>query len=180
MNSETAKKNDEILACVEGDQACVEVRGRGTFKVSGSLKRFVDKEVREEGVRQVLIDFSHCVSMDSTFMGVLAGLSQRLRANRGHLILFNLSRKNRELLHTLGIDRVLELVEPEQVPSQSCSIDSGRPIYLNGNNEGREEQARIMLRAHRTLAELNEQNRDRFRNVIKFLSEDLDRMNHSG
>jgi anti-anti-sigma regulatory factor len=166
-------KEDGLYACLDGEQCCVRVRGRGSFKVSSNLKTFLERSVTERGTRTVRIDLRECIGMDSTFMGVLAGLSGRLAQKDVSLLLINLDKKNVHLLKTLGIDKVLKYQTIEETsPACTCEV-TGSTVDLSEPEEDRLGTAEIMLTAHQTLAELSEENVDRFKNVISFLEQDV-------
>ena len=76
LNNEVSPADDRILVTVDDAYALARVLGRGSYKVSRSLKEFASR-VMDSGNAVFLVDLQHCVGMDSTFMGVLAGLSQR-------------------------------------------------------------------------------------------------------
>lgn len=167
------EKADGLYACLEGERCCVRVLGRGSFKVSSNLKTFLEHAIAEKGVTSVQIDLHQCAGMDSTFMGVLAGLSGRLARKGVGFLLVNLDRKNLQLLQTLGIDQVLKYETLEQAES-SCSCDvHGGSVDLSEPEEDKLGTAETMLKAHQTLADLNDENVDRFKNVISFLEQDV-------
>ena len=70
---------DDLQAAIAGDKVFIRVTGRGSFKVSATLKQFIAEITSKQPVSAVVLDLSECIGMDSTFMGVLAGLSMRLQ-----------------------------------------------------------------------------------------------------
>lgn len=170
VNAEAA--SDDLQAAMVDDKVFIRVTGRATFKVSATLKQFVTEVAFRAPVSTVVVDLADCIGMDSTFMGVLAGLSCRLKQADRVLELINLSEKNEALLATLGVDQVIthyghshghEL--PEQT-AQSLPVEAATKRDL----------AETALQAHETLAELVEENRPRFKRVIEFLRADVDRL----
>lgn len=172
MSSEN-EKAEGLYACMESDQCCVRVIGRGSFKVSSNLKTFLEDAVDAKGVTSVLLDLQQCIGMDSTFMGVLAGLSGRLERKGAKFLLVNLDRKNLQLLQTLGIDQVLNYMTVEDTPEGCVCSTKGTSIDLGEPEEDKLTTAETMLKAHQTLADLNDENVDRFKNVINFLEQDV-------
>lgn len=87
-----------ILVGCENKTVWVRVMGKGSFQNSSGLKEFT-KEMINRGSRDFVIDFKNCETMDSTFMGTLAGVALRLREmGQGHLHAVNLNERNTELL----------------------------------------------------------------------------------
>src|SRR5450756_2054307 len=70
------------------DPVVVRIEGRACFQNSACLKDFIAELVRQGKTRFVL-DFQHCASMDSTFLGVLAGAAIELKKSTptGSLVL---------------------------------------------------------------------------------------------
>lgn len=163
---------DDLQAAVAGDKVFIRVIGRGSFKISATLKQFIAEVSEEYPVATVVIDLAECVGLDSTFMGVLAGLSRRLKQNGQTLELINLSEKNARLLATLGVNQVIahyshshghEMPDKAAEPLPTASVT-------------KKELAETALEAHETLVELSEENRPRFKRVIEYLKADVDRL----
>ena len=54
------------------DPVVVRIDGRASFQNSAGLRDFFAEMLRR-GKTRFIVDFQHCASMDSTFLGVLAG-----------------------------------------------------------------------------------------------------------
>lgn len=169
----TEQSNDDLQAAIAGDKIFVRVTGRGSFKVSVTLKQFIAQVASQQPISTVVLDLVECIGMDSTFMGVLAGLSGRLKQNGQTLELINLSEKNANLLATLGVDQVIAHYSHShghQIPGQAAASLSVAGVT-------KKELAETALQAHETLVELSEENRPRFKRVIEYLKADVDRLN---
>lgn len=167
------QSSDDLQAAIDGDKIFIRVTGRGSFKVSATLKQFISEITAKQPVTQVVLDLNDCIGMDSTFMGVLAGLSGRLKKTGQSLELINLSEKNAKLLATLGVDQVIAHYShahghstPEQ-PAETLPVEDAT----------KKELAETALQAHENLVNLSEENRPRFKRVIEYLKEDVDRLN---
>lgn len=162
-------QQDRILVTVDEAYALARVVGRGSYKVSRSLKEFAAK-VMDHGNPSFIVDLKHCVGMDSTFMGVLAGISQRQQKENGEkIILCSVSDKLINLMTTLGLSQLVRIQEdlPEQTPTDVSELDRG--------NESPLDSAETMLEAHEKLVEIDEENRLRFQDVLDYLREDIQR-----
>ncbi|MFC1467130.1 STAS domain-containing protein [Verrucomicrobiota bacterium] len=167
------EKTEGLYACLDAEQCFVRVLGRGSFKVSSNLKTFLEQSVDEKGVKSVLIDLRECVGMDSTFMGVLAGLSGRLAKKGAQVLLVNLDKKNLQLLQTLGIDKVLKYQTIEEAEARCVCGKNASAVDLSEPEEDQLGTAETMLKAHQVLADLSEENVGRFKSVISFLEQDV-------
>jgi len=158
-----------IAVARQANTAFIRVSGKGSFKNAKLLKSFSDT-VREEGCDRFVVDLRNCKHMDSTFMGVLAGLAAsqkkaRLEAPK----ITNLSPRNRELLETLGLDNVLILTERD-----TENPDSDYQFLDQTSPEDKRDSAELMLEAHQKLIEADERNASKFQDVVKFLRHKLD------
>ena len=59
------------------DPVVVRIEGRACFQNSACLRDFIG-EMLKQGKTRFVLDFHSCASMDSTFLGVLAFLKNRV------------------------------------------------------------------------------------------------------
>lgn len=162
--SETASK-PVYLVDAYSDPVVVRVEGRASFQNSGCLRDFITEMILRGKMRFVL-DFQHCVSMDSTFLGVLAGAAIELRkpASSGSLVIVRIGQRNLELMRNLGLHRLLTIDAGEAAVSfQKCDT----PLETKKSSEL--ESARLVLEAHENLVSADETNRAKFQDVLAFL-----------
>jgi anti-sigma B factor antagonist len=172
---------DRLLVAVFKDTAFISVRGRGSFKVSAAMKEFVNAEIAQ-GCRRLVLDMADCVGMDSTFMGVLAGLAARLKGQgAGKIVMVNLSLRTRGLLTTLGLDQVIEPHMAGDTPSdiQPCVASQGDQAPLDTREKSPQATAETVVEAHEALVRLSPENLPRFKDVLNFLREDLKKADSS-
>lgn len=150
-----------VNAC--SDPVVVRIDGRACFQNSAGLKDFVTEMVRQ-GKRRFVVDFQHCASMDSTFLGVVAGAALELRKAGGTLIAARLGQRNLELMRNLGLHRLL-IVDSGDHPMEFAPCDQA----LNHPAQGEIESARLVLEAHENLVTADEANRSKFQDVLVFL-----------
>jgi anti-sigma B factor antagonist len=153
------------------DPVVVRIEGRASFQNSACLRDFIAEMVRQ-GKPRLVIDFMHCASMDSTFLGVLAGAALELKkANPpGSLILARLGQRNLELIRNLGLHRLLT------VDSGDFPMDFGKcDTALHCANRSEVENARMVLEAHENLVAADESNRAKFQDVLAFLKNRVER-----
>ena len=84
------------LVDANADPVVVRVEGRACFQDSASLKEFTSVLIKQ-GKTRFVFDLQHCASMDSTFLGVLAGSAMELRKatdNQGSFILARVGQRN--------------------------------------------------------------------------------------
>lgn len=164
-----------LAVWVDKDCACVKISGRATCNSSVDFRALL-LGLRERGWRQFLLDLSECQLMDSTFLGVLAGLGIRFsqesnaRQPPTTIRLLNPNRCVAGLLENLGVAHLFETVEG---PRPDVVVEA-REVQPGGVT--REELNRTSLEAHRLLIQINPQNEAKFKEVCKFLEEDLKKL----
>ena len=154
-----------FLVDAYADPVLVRIDGRASFMNSGSLKDFFG-EMIHQGTRSFVVDFQLCTSMDSTFLGVLAGAALELRkpATLGTLTLARVGERNLELIRNLGLHRL-------------ANVDAGNfQMNFGGGQQGLSdkarteiESARLVLEAHENLVTVDSTNAAKFQDVLAFL-----------
>lgn len=163
-------------------KALVRVDGRGSFKVCTALKQFGQSAI-EAGCTAAVFDMTNCVGMDSTFMGVIAGMASRLKERgSGETVMLNLTPRTRGLVATLGLDRVVQVYPLGETPEAYKRVLSmSAEMSALGTQAGNQvTTAETMLEAHENLVELSPDNLPRFKDVLTFLREDLKKKTKQG
>jgi anti-anti-sigma factor len=154
-----------FLVDAYADPVVVRIQGRASFANSGSLKDFV-AEMMRQGKRRFVIDFADCSSMDSTFLGVLAGVALGLRRQTppGNLTLARVGERNLELIRNLGLHR-LATVDAGEFPMGF----SGGTQAFDPQTKNELESAKLVLEAHENLVSADAANAAKFQDVLAFL-----------
>ena len=161
--------NPTFLINAESDPVIIRIEGRASFQNSATLQDFMS-EMRRCGKVRYVIDFAHCSSMDSTFLGVLAGAALELRKLQpaGSLVFCRVGTRNLELIRNLGLHRLVTVDTDENA---SCVADLGQPVKALAVGAKLDElaNARLVLAAHENLVSADEQNLVKFQDVLSFL-----------
>lgn len=164
------------VSCV-GSDVHVRVVGRGTFQNGQPLRRYAT-DLLGRGCDQFFVDLSQCQGMDSTFLGVLAGIGLRLvqsgRAGKIHVV--NVSARNMELLQTLGLDRLFDInitgrdhTQHAFPPEDGFQMLPDSDIVDTTKRLNKYETANFMLEAHDNLVKADPRNAPKFQDLTKFL-----------
>ena len=153
------------LVDASSDPIVVRIDGRASFQNSGCLHDFFAMMFKQGKTRFVL-NFEHCSSMDSTFLGVLAGAGLRLKKLNppGSLVLARVGQRNLELMRNLGLHRIV-IVDSGEFPMNFGT--AATPLQCETKSEL--ENARLVLEAHENLVATDESNRAKFQDVLAFL-----------
>jgi anti-sigma B factor antagonist len=131
------------------DPVAIRVRGRASMYNSHLVKRFIDRAV-EQGKRRFAIDFGGCHSLDSTFLGTIKGIAQRLQALNppGSVVFCGLAGRNLENVRNVGLD-CLAILDCD-LAAEPLSPDA---VPLEGPKISRDELKTLVTQAHQVLAE---------------------------
>ncbi|MDF7823677.1 STAS domain-containing protein [Pontiellaceae bacterium B12227] len=169
----SGNNSDNLTAAYIDHMAVIRVEGRGSFKISPSMKQFIHQVIAKKSAERIVIDMSDCTGMDSTFMGVIAGLACLIKSKPDFRFkLINLSEKNKKLLVTLGVDRVVNysLASDKSNELDNCDV-CGEALPADLSNKL--EAAKTTLEAHETLVDINPDNYNKFKSVLEFLEDDV-------
>lgn len=163
-----------MLVAVLNGVVCVKISGRANFTSSLGFKALI-RELKQRGHDHFVIDLSECLIMDSTFLGVLAGIGLNLAGEPGSqcacpMELLNPNARVADLLDNLGVLPLFKI--SNCVPAPVAGFE---PVVPVGALPTRAEISRNCLEAHQTLMSLHPANDARFKDVTRFLAEDLKR-----
>ena len=160
----------KLSVLVGKDFACVKIAGRANYGSSPDFKTLLS-ELTGKGYRHFIMDLSECVLMDSTFLGVLAGFGLKMQSpspDQQGIELFNANTRVAELLENLGVARLFKMTGGALPLPDDAKTGTPEPA-----SSTREEITRTCLEAHQTLAAMSPENATRFKDVTRFLAEDL-------
>jgi len=166
----------------------VRVVGRGTFQNGQPLRRYA-LEMIDRGVQQFIVDLGGCEGMDSTFLGVLAGMGLKLSQNgrTGQVRVASVGQRNLELLETLGLDRLFRLDQPDgknlrYEPPPGAVFQRLPDSDLTQLNKpvDKSDTADLMLEAHDNLIRTDQRNLAKFKDLTSFLREKVDKRGGEG
>jgi anti-anti-sigma regulatory factor len=127
------------------------------------------------GCARFALDLTECVLMDSTFLGVLAGFALRMNELNSHspdhvVELLNPNARVSELLENLGVLHLFRIVTGPAYEPMADTVEA-----LASEKPDSETLTRTSLEAHETLMGIDPENVPKFKDVTKFLAEDLKR-----
>lgn len=163
------------MVAIFGPAVWIKISGRANFTSSLDLKNLVT-ELWQRGYRRFIFELCDCIIMDSTFLGVLAGIGLKFaEANqRGEISTVEIANPNArmtEILENLGVAHLFNIIT-------TGNQESGKFESLSRDGEGatRVEVTRNCLEAHKILMNLNPANVSKFKDVTQFLAEDLKKL----
>ena len=165
-----AQEGDRLLAARAGSALYVQVHGLGAFSNAHVLESVCTRMI-EAGVSSVVVDLQVCRGMDSTFMGVLVGITH-CASRQGasvEVTLINADHHNFRIIENLGLDKVCTVRHDPVVPPDGVDMIE---IPDAGVADDRQYLA-LLRRAHENLCELGSANENAFRPVIDQLRKSI-------
>ena len=164
------KIDAKLLVSVNAKTAFLKISGRASCACSEDFKTLLN-ELRERSVQRFVLDLTDCTTMDSTFLGVLAGQATvadeaRNGSGKHQLELLNPNPRVADLIDNLGVIHLFQIVEGDPIAQtglDEVTLQSSSPLQLT----------KTCLEAHQKLMELNPNNVPKFKDVAAFLTEDL-------
>lgn len=159
-----------FLVDANSDPVAIRVVGRASFQNSSCLQDFLNERLKA-GRSRFVMDFRDCTTMDSTFLGMLAGAAIQLRKlpAPGSLVVCGLNARNLELLQNLGLHRLLTI---DDGAGASVARTAGAQLDCDGK-ASELEQARRVLQAHENLVAADASNQAKFQDVLTFLKDQV-------
>jgi anti-sigma B factor antagonist len=161
-----------LSVAVSEKVAWIRIDGRASFNNSVDFKSVVTG-LWDRGCSHFVLDLTECLLMDSTFLGVLAGLGLRYPHNGDKNAAFELLNPNArisDLLENLGVVHLFKVVQGPPAADRALKAVGDTPGQRDGT-----EVTRTCLDAHRTLMNINPANVPKFKDVTEFLQEELRR-----
>ena len=160
-------QNGEYLYSYHNDICVIKLVGCLSYAESGDFACFIDKLFEKTPPAAVAIDLSETGSLDSTNLGLIAKIARiTLEQGKPKTVMISPRPDINRVLKSMGFEGVFDIV-------QSSDIAQKEPDKIPRMEVSEHELARTVLESHRTLMELNESNREVFKNVVQFLEREI-------
>jgi len=132
------------------------------YAIAPSLRQFFEVLLGEEKVTGMVFDLTRVLSIDSTNLGLLARTAIRFRERHATCpVLVTINEELRAFLRSMSFQEIFQLTDENALSAEGQSV--GLEIASKGN------MLNTMLEAHRALADISDDNRDRFAEVVMWL-----------
>ncbi len=155
--------NGRILHACQDNVHVLRFIGDIRYTLSSSIARYLEGIFDDHEPAGFVIDLTATDSIDSTNLGLLVRLANRMQSlnNRRITIVSNRADIN-SVLTSMALDEVFDIVE-----DSSLQAVTGHNIPYE--NTDKESLARTLIDAHHALMDLSEHNREIFRDVVASL-----------
>jgi anti-anti-sigma regulatory factor len=123
----------------------------------------------DAGYERVIVDLKDCCGMDSTFMGVLAGMVTHVQNPKWpSVVVINVSKENLETMESVGLTNFLEIhSEPVLAPAfETYRIDDDTVPDI--------DRVEFIKEAHEKLIAIDTRNREKFGPIIEAMTQELE------
>jgi len=158
---------DYVEVALASKTQYIRAHGLGTMHTCAGLRAFAN-DALEKGYEDVIVDLRDCTGMDSTFMGVLAGIALYFpEEDRPHVMVINADEHNRKLLEGLGLSAVLQIRDGE------VRLPEVEMYRLQDEWTSEEDRIRFIQQAHENLVKIDRRNVERFGPFLEMLKQEL-------
>ena len=124
----------------------------------------------ESGYERVIVDLARCTGMDSTFLGVLAGMATHIEERKAPLVvIINASSSNLETLDDVGLTNFVE------VHKQTVEIPEIETYRIDDDTVPDMDRVEFIKECHEKLIRIDERNQQKFGALIQAMAAELAR-----
>ena len=150
------------------DHLCIlKFIGEIRYTMSCSIDTFLDRLFANGDFDNILIDLTETTSIDSTNLGLLAKIANFVKKRFGHkATIISTNPDVNGILDSLGFDQVFTICDDRASCREAVQ-------QLSVKDPSRAALAKTLFETHSQLSEMNEKNRETFKNVLDVFKDGL-------
>ena len=161
---------DRFLYSELEDTIFIMIEGNATMKNSKTLSDLL-KKIFDGEKKNLVFEMSNCNYLDSTFLGLIAKCALEIKKKwNSTLYIMNASNMVMNGLKQTGIDKFIEKLEDKNLDIEGTEIEKS-------DFSERKDKTLYILEMHKTLVDLNDKNKETFKNVVDMIEKDLEKQN---
>lgn len=146
----------------------IKMVGNLKYSTSSGFDRFVDA-LLERGFSSVVIDLSEASYIDSTNLGLIAKIANRARNSRDVKVsIISPNEDINEILRSVRFDKIFTIV------TDTSELEEGKLEEIPDEGRGEKENLEMLIKAHKCLMNIHEENRPQFRDVVELLEQEYE------
>ncbi len=158
-------ENGAVYYAKHQDSYVIKPTGSVRYQLGCSFDEFLKRLFAREDFNDILIDLTEVTMIDSTFLGLLAKIANYIRRRFDRKVTIISSNEDiNKILDSVGFYSVFNI-------SNADAAISGDADRMATRDADRSQLARTLYDAHRILSDLNEKNREMFKNVVEELQD---------
>jgi len=155
--------NGAVYYARHHDTYVIKPTGAVRYQLGCSFDEFLKRLFTREDFNDILIDLTEATMIDSTFLGLLAKIANYIRRRFDRKVTIISSNEDiNKILNSVGFYSVFNI-------SATATTIQGETDQIKMRDADKSEMARTLYDAHLILSELNEKNREMFKNVVEEL-----------
>lgn len=163
-------ENTQYLVAALDDAVVVSIRGRAIYTTCREFGEFLEKVGKEPSIKRLIFDMKECDGVDSTVLGLTAGVAGDFKAKGGEVVIQRCNARIAEVITNLGLPSLLTLLpEDALAPGTEEILQTGKTSSQGASPATNH----TILQAHETLMEAHHDNIARFKQVVDFMRADL-------
>ncbi len=160
--------NGKILYAMVDKTCVLKFLGSIAYNISPGFDRFLQRITHDTTIDSFVIDLTETLYIDSTNLGLLARLHEfSLKQSTVPPTLISNRENINEVIFNIGFSNIFNIVE---CVDENCTNLNELPQFESTPDK----LAPIILKAHRELVKLNENNKELFMDIVKYLEQDTD------
>jgi anti-anti-sigma regulatory factor len=145
-------------------QSTIHIVGHCEYLNCAPLRKFLDTLTCGGRQDEIVLEFSDCLSIDSTALGLIAKAAITVRKTPGRkLVLANLRNGPRNAVIQLGLKHLTHI---EELPERRLN---GSVAHVSHVTEVARVDRKTIREAHEVLATISPENRSLFADVVSFI-----------
>lgn len=163
-------ESTQYLVASLGDSMIISIHGRAVYTTCREFGEFLEKIGKTPSPSRLIFDMKNCTGVDSTVLGLVAGVSGDFRFKGGEVVIQRCNERIAEVVANLGLTSLLTLLSGEELAAGTEEILASGETSSQGASPATNH---TILQAHETLMETHPENIPRFKQVVDFMRADL-------
>ena len=152
--------NNKILFALKSNTCFIKFVGELRYNLSSGFNSLVKQELENKMITQFVLDINEAVYMDSTNLGIIGMIAAGLKnKSQKKPILLGPQKDMLTILVSMGFDKLFD-IRNELITEALTYKDT---LTVKPKNH---KQNELILESHKTLAEMNKYNKEKFTPVI--------------
>jgi anti-anti-sigma factor len=157
-----------VFHAAAGGRHVLRYVGRADYVMAPAIERFAEGLLQGNDLTGLVFDLRQATLLDSTNLGLLARLANRVDQGGGHATIVSTNDDVTDVLRSMGLAAMFKISSDDPLLHE---VGAGEEIVLEPT--GQRELMRTMLEAHRVLASIDQNDSAGFRAVVEGLESEL-------
>ncbi len=166
MENINNKKENKILYYLENNNLYILLFNQIMAASIVSLYNLIENDLTKENIINIYIDFHKCNYIDSTVIGILIKLHNKLKNKNGKLILNNVNNTILEILKKMGLNNYFNINKDN---ISGVEEKKYKELYINEDNL----PAELILDAHQNIIKVSPSMKKEFETLISILKSQI-------